>query len=320
MRTIAPMATATATQAKEVATPLVGFAQAAKTLKEKAGFDLEQAREQAVQDHTQWGIVDALQKKGLVKDADAYGDLLGQTTMSETGLAQLVEQLKQGRLQLPLFDANLLSDAELFRILIEQAGIPFWNDSYGYQNLGQARMIDPSQIPNLAKLNRNTPYETHLAAFKAAYDQALAWKPGTPKLITTLDANEVGETNITATESAQNARTNGTKYATLGSDLLRFRMQLDRGLATITNKDPRQMKNKDYQDALAKGMKKPLIGSAPLDAHMPDRQKVTQYPLEVLPDGRVLGFCWDPGVREVSVYDWNPRYAAGSVGRRSLLA
>ena len=319
MRKITPIASATATQAKEFATPLVGFADAAKLLKEQANFDLEKAREQAVQDHTQWGIVQALQKKGLIKDAGAYGALFDQATMSETGLAQFAEQLKQGRLQLPLFDSGLLNDQELFHILIEQAGIPFWNDSYGYKNLGQTRTIDPSQIPNLEKLNRQTPYETHLAAFKAAYEKPLPWKPGTPRLIAALDANEVGETNISATESAQAALSNGTKYATLGTDLLRFRTQLDRGIKAITKNDPREMENDDYHNELKKGLKKPLMSAAPLDAHMPDRQKITQYPLEVLPDGNVLRLYWDPDVREVDVSYWSPRSADVYVGRRSVL-
>ena len=52
MRTIAPMTAATHTRAKETATPLIGFKEMAKRLKEEANFDLEQAREQAVLDHT----------------------------------------------------------------------------------------------------------------------------------------------------------------------------------------------------------------------------------------------------------------------------
>lgn len=319
MRTIAPMTASTGIKAKEVAAPLIGFTDIAKHLKEQAGFDLEKAREQAVQDHAQWGIVKALQEKGLVRDADAYGALFDQATMSETGLAQLIKEFKEGRLQLPLFDANLLSDAEIFKILIEGAGIPFWSDNYGYKNLSQARIIDPSHIPNLENLNRQTQYKIHLAAFKVAYGQAEPWKPGTPRIISTLDANEGREINITATESAQATLSYGTKFATLGIDLLRFRTQLDRGLASITDKDPRKVKNKDYQDALAKGFEKPLMSAAPLDAHMPDRQKITQYPLEVLPDGCVLNFRWNPASHRVNVYGWNPSNALVNIGRRSLL-
>ncbi len=310
---------ATATRAIEVATPLIGFTDIAKRLKEEANFDLEQAREQAVQDHTQWGIVQALQKKGLVKDADAYGALFDQATMSETGLTQLIEQLKQGRLQLPLFDSGFLKNQEFFKILIGQAGIQFWSNSCGYTDLSQARTIDPSQIPGLASLNRNTPSEKHLAAFKAAYDLAQPWEPGAPRIISTLDANEVGQTDITATESAQDALKNGTKFATLGPDLLRFRLQLDRGLAAITKKDPREMRNKDYQEALRKGIDKPVMSAAPLDAYMPDRQKITQYPLEVLPDGRVLCFRSNPSDGLSDVYFWHPGNANDNVGQRSVL-
>jgi hypothetical protein len=295
----------------------------AKRLKEEANFDLEQAREQAVLDHTQWGIVEALQEKGLIRDADAYGALFDKATMSEAGLNQLIAQLKEGRLQLPLFDANLLSDAELLCILIEEAGIPFWDDTYGYKNLDNARIIDPLQIPDLANLNRATPWQTHLAAFKAAYDQAQPWEPGTPRLIATLDVNEVSETNISATESAQNALNNGTTFATLGPDLLRFRLQLDRGVAAITQQVPREMKNDDYQRVLRIGLKKSPSNVAPLlDAYVPDRQKITQYPLEVLPDGSVLSLYGNPGSHEVNVDGWHPNDALSisRVGQRSVLA
>jgi hypothetical protein len=319
MCTITPMTATTHTRVEQAATPLIGFSDMARHLKVEANFDLEKAREQAVKDHTQWGIVEALQKQGLIKDADAYGRLFDKATMSEAGLNQLVAQLKEGKLQLPLFDANLLSDADLFRILIEEAGIPFRNDTYGYKNLGNVRIIDPSHIPNLANLNRATPWQTHLAAFKAAYDQAQPWEPGTPRLIATLDVNEVSETNISATESAQNALNNGTTFATLGPDLLRFRLQLDRGVAVMTQQNPREMNHDGYRKALQKGLEKPFMGSAPFDAHMPDRQKITQYPLEVLPNGNVLDFDWNPDYRRVCVCNCYPGDAVGDVGRRSVL-
>ena len=79
------------------------------------------------------------------------------------------------------------------------------------------------------------------------------------------------------------------------------------------------MENDDYHNELKKGLKKPLMSAAPLDAHMPDRQKITQYPLEVLPDGHVLSLSWYPDDREVRVDDWGPRNSHGNVGQRSVL-
>jgi hypothetical protein len=83
------------------------------------------------------------------------------------------------------------------------------------------------------------------------------------------------------------------------------------------------MKNDDYQRVLRIGLKKSPSNVAPLlDAYVPDRQKITQYPLEVLPDGSVLSLYGNPGSHEVNVDGWHPNDALSisRVGQRSVLA
>lgn len=230
------------------------FAEAVPMLRE-ANFDLETARNDAVQLHEKWGLVSALRNKGIVQNSDQYGALFDNVTFTFSGLRELTRRLKAGEKWLPLFNPGNLTYKEIWQVLIEDGGIRFDEGANPYKNIDELRKIDPIDIPDLINLHGKSR-DVQLEAFQAAYQKAPVLGPGTPNILFTQDQIEVEYTGNSSTQGAQKVR-GGSNFIDPVSDLIRWKTQLEN------------------------------------TAQHPDAKKWTQYPVYVFKNGKSADLIWN---------------------------
>jgi|GEM_PF-2974441 len=261
---------------------LVSFSDAAKQLK-TVGLDLEKARRQAVHRHKSLGLVSTLKKKGIIQNADQYGALFDTVTFTQKGLAALTEKTKTGSMQLPVFNPGHLSLEELWKVLIVEGRIPFWEYSYGFQHISQLRKIDPKDIPGLPTLHEKS-YKAQLQAFAEAYKTAPLLMPGLPSVIFTTNTNlyELPDINVDKSATKHNqAALEGAQFIDPMSDLIK-RMEI---------------RSYFYREP----------------------NFATQYPLYVFENGGIAYLYWDSNSRKLDLDYCRPGRADSRLGSRSVL-
>lgn len=293
----------------------VPFAEAAKLLEGK--LDLEAARTDAVKSHGRWGLVDALVKAGVIKNASEYGALFNKATVNEADLKKVRESLERGEKVLPIFDAGEMTPDELFARLFTGCGVPHYTDSYGFKNLAKMRRIEPKAIPDLANLAGKS-YGEQLAAFKAAYKEAAPMEPTGARVLLTSDKREVIRTGTSATQDMQAFSKGEMSFLDPNADFLRYRAQIDAGLRKIAGRRGNfdGMTDEAYHAFLAKA-----FADKTIDEYMPDLEKITRYPNYAFENGGVPNLGFSPDYRWVYVNYDNPAvtYSSGYLGSRIAL-
>lgn len=291
----------------------VSFPEAVKLLEGK--LDLEAARTDAVKSHSRWGLVDALVKAGVIKDAAEYGKLFDKATVNEADLPKVREMIERGKKVLPIFDAGEMTPDELFAVLFTEGGVPHYTDSYGFKNLAIMRKIDPKDIPDLANLAGKS-YKVQAAAFMAAYKEADSLEPTGARVTFTPDKREVSRTGTSATQDMQAFEKGEMTFIDPNADMIRFRTQMDAGLRKIAggrgNLDG--MDNATYRAFLDKA-----FAEGTIDEYMPDREKVTRYPNYAFENGEVHGLHFNPRRREVFLCCYFPDNAGAFLASRISL-
>lgn len=294
---------------KEEEPRVISFSDAVTKL--KGTLDLEQTRERAVRDHFRWGLVQALIKKGVVKSEDQYGALFDGCRFTEGGLGQVG---KGG--YLPILTPGGLTPKEAFGTLVVEPGIPHWQDSYALQNLNDLRQIDPNKISGLHRLHKQTPEEQRKIWMEILQSSPVV-QPGSPTISFTPDNMEVTDTGKSAVQHVQAHSYEGTRHMDPFSDFLRWRTQVDRGLATLLEQNGISLDGlspEDYQRYLRQSFDNETI-----DPYLPDRERITQYPLHGLRNGGVLDFSWDPTDRKVDLNCYDPVNEYDGLGSRVAL-
>jgi hypothetical protein len=291
----------------------VSFAGAVQFLGDK--MDLETARTDAVKSHGRWGLVNALVKAGVIKDASEYGALFDKATISEADIKKVRESLEHGEKVLPIFDSGEMTPDELFAVLFTEGGVLHYKDSYGFKNLAKMRKIDPKNIPNLANLAGKS-YDEQLAAFKAAYKVAEPMEPTGARVLFTSDKREVTRTGTSATQDMQAFAKGEMSFLDPNADFLRYRAQMDAGLRKIAGRhaDFDGLTPQAYRELLDKAFRDQAI-----DKYVPDREKVTRYSNYAFENGGVPNLRFDADNRKVGVSDYYPGGASDNLGSRLSL-
>lgn len=280
---------------------------------------LAQALEQTVKDRERWAYIKALIQAGKIKSTDQYGAALqDRATFDWADLQRIVAEAKQNRLRdMLIFDAGLLLPHEDWDELFAQKGIPYWQGSYGFNNLAQIRRVKPADFEAAGfALNdlHNQSWERQMEAFKRAYGKASPLQPAGARVLFTPDTAEVTRTGISATRDMQALATEGHRTVDIGANLIRFRTQIDAGLRKIAASqgvDFEALSPEDYQRFMAT-----CFGSEIIDKYMPDRVNITRNSDCVYPNGGVADLYWDPVAREVCLYYSFPDHANGRLGSR----
>ena len=290
----------------------VSFAEAVKLLEGK--LDLEAARTDAVKSHGRWGVVDALVKAGVIKDASEYAALFDKATISEADLGKVGGMLERGKKVLPIFDSGEMTPDELFAVLFIESGVPHYTDTYGFKNLAELRRIDPKDIPDLANLAGKS-YDEQLAAFKAAYKEADPMEPTGARVLFTPDEREVTRTDTSATEDMQAFAKGEMSFLDPNADFLRYRAQMDAGLREIDGRGNFDgMTDEAYRAFLDKS-----FADKTIDKYMPDRKKITRYPNYAYKNGGAPYLYLFPFDRKVHVHYCSPDDAGDRLGSRISL-
>lgn len=280
------------TEHVETNSQILSFAEATAEL--SSTLNLNAARDTAVEQQERWGLVQALIDRGVVRDRNAYRALFDQAKFTEAGLRAVREKIAQGEPQLAVFNPGGLTLLQAFEILFIKAGIPYWKDTYALNNLGAVKHLRPDQIKGLDNLH-NASRNAQLAAFAAAYKKAAPLGVGQPTVLFTPDKKEVSATRKSATQHMQA----GTQAMDPLTDFIRWRAQVD--------------------VALQGGDLKAAFANRTIDANLPDRVNIIQYPSFVLPNGGVLAFSWNSDRRGVCLYGYGPAYTYGIFGPRLAL-
>ena len=247
------------------------FAEAAGILK-SAGFDLEEARKNAVQ--SQLDLVKALQAKGIVRSDDEYGALYDKATPSKKGILEIAKYLESGEKPLVIFNPRVLSFAGLWQILIHEGGIPY-SPHYGFEKIDERRKIIPDGLKDLKNLHDWEFYEQN-KAFEEARENAPAWEPGGPEISFTPNSLSPMNKGKSAIEYMQEIA-DGAQYIDPSSDLIRWITQ--------------------YRDP--ENRQKGLI---------PDDMEITLYPDHVVPKGVVTGLVWSYMYKDLMIDIYHPSF------------
>ena len=279
-------------------------------------IDLPAELNKAANDHQRWGIVDKLIEKGFIKDAKDYANLFMQVKVSESDMKKLERGLRNGEEWLSLFDNGKFSPAEIFNILIEDAGIPILKGNHAYENLSGVRKIDPKNIPNLAVLPKEGLRATR-EAFKTAAQNAPAFEPKGPSLQFTRNLLEPIDLSLWSTQRLLQA-IDGKKFISPQADLMRFRAQLDITLENLSQgKKLSDLSKEEYRRLLKEAwehltkeawehLTKQACEDLTIEPFLPDQNNTTVYPTYVFPDsGDVLSFGWDLAYFMYSLRDCN---------------
>lgn len=289
----------------------LSFEEVCALLCDKTGLDLQEELNIIIEVHDEWGLVsaailkgcglvergealwsqgnekDALKARMLFAEADKYPDdideyaaLFEQHRFTRKGIYELIMRLQNGEDWMPVFNPGLLNYQELWQILIEGHGIPYWEDSNGFQAIERLKEVHPRQIPDIAILERMSAVDQK-NAFRAAYELAPSKKTDQACIIFTPNNREISMTGKSATRHAQ-ATVAGRQFIDPQSDLIRWRTQYE-----------------------FTGIK-------------PDISSWTQYPTALFPDGNVPVLHWHVQ-SGLALHSINPGLSRTQLGVRPAL-
>jgi len=301
----------------------VSFAEASGILNNEIGFNLEEARNEAVKMHGRWGLIDALVEKGAIKDESEYADLLGQITIGEKGLIQACELIKDKARVLAVFDPGTLMPDELVEAIftVKQAGSPdlplCYIDTYAFQNINNIRKISPEHLPDLTKLMK-MPDERQMEAFKEAYKKGESLKPTGPRLFFTHDCQNVTYTKKSVVENIRSSARGEMQFLDPIAGFLAARQRVDIGMRAILKLLGRgheyvRMNDNFYRSFLVKFLRDRTIVD-----HMPDNKKTVRYPGYALESGCVPALNFHSNNRMFSLNESSPYVSDAKVGSRLM--
>ena len=290
----------------------ISFRHAARRLQIYGNFDLEAARREAVHAHQRWGLVDALINAGLVRNSDHYGALFDNAQIQRADVEKAVESLARGKKILPLFDAGLMDLDKLFSVLFTESGIPYHDNSYGYQNLSKVQRVVPDNIPDLDTLHNFSPKDQQ-EAFQAGYKFSDPLEPLGARIVFAPDTLEVTQVRTSATQDMQALARGDIEIQDPFADLIRFRTQVDNGLRELAlgRLDFDGLSDLEYKSFLHQAFRNHTV-----DRYLPDRKRTTRYSNFVFVNGGVLGLdCYEHD-RKLLVGDYAPDTSFGTLGTR----
>ncbi|MFA5854959.1 MAG: hypothetical protein WC846_01540 [Candidatus Gracilibacteria bacterium] len=273
------------TEEDEVAKERVTFAEAVTILGDT--FDLEAAWTQAVQTHMRWGLVDALIRMGVVKDAKAYGDLLKNVTISRSSLMKVMDMQNNGYNMMAIFDAGAMLPSGVSILFPE---VPF--HYRGDRDLVEVRRISPKDIEGLKDLGDMQVGEQK-TALVGAYKRTRVLTCTGPRIIFTPNELEMMEKGARRTPYAEDMQACGRGERVFMdpiADMIRYRTQIETGLRQIAISQGVDFDNMDtaaYHQFLLQVFKDKSI-----DQYRPDMKNWTRYPNYVSASGQILNFQW----------------------------
>lgn len=277
----------------------LSFLEASAYLKE-VGIDLEKAKMEAAKQHGRWGLVKALQKRGVINNNSEYPALFDNVQFTSKGIHELIMRQEAGETWMPIFDAGAMTPDEMFTVLFTESRIPYDADSF--KNLSQLRRIDPKDIPDLVNLNAKTHVE-QLDAFLSAYKKAAPLEPTGARVLFTSDKSEVTRTNTTATQEMQAFAKGEMAFVDPNADIIRFRTKMDAGLRKIAG---RQGNFDGMTDEAYRAFLDNAFADKAIDEYMPNRESVTSYPNYAFEDSWIPAFYFDIHDRKVYINIYHP--------------
>ncbi len=300
----------------------LSFDEAKKSL--EGIVDLETLRKETVRNHRRWGLLDTLMEKGAIGNESDYMDLLGQSTIGEKGLNQLIELVKEKARVLTVFDPGVLMPDELFKSIftIKQVGEPdlalYYSDTYAFKNLNNIRRIGPESLPDLTKLMKMQS-EAQVEAFKEAYkksDEPL--RPNGPRLFFTHECQNVTYNKKSVAENIRSSARGEMQFLDPVAGFLAARVRMDASMGAILKvlgrgKEYSTMPDNFYRSSLIKLLKDRTI----LDK-MPDNKRIVRYPNYVFEDGYVPSMTFHPNNRIFLLGESAPHVSEEKVGSRIM--